>query len=64
MHLGMSRFIPVSGIRDILARIQTRIRGSVYLTNGSGSDPDPTPDPAAFFENLKIAKQFFHIFFL
>jgi hypothetical protein len=41
------------GIRDILVRIQIRIRGSIPLTNGS--DPDPTP----FFSDFKDAKCFF-----
>jgi hypothetical protein len=65
MRLRLS--IAVLGIRDILVRI--RIPGSVPLTTGSevgsGSAPDPTPDPTLFFIDFKDTKNiFFSYFFL
>ncbi len=37
-HPTLPPFAAVLGIRDILVRIRIRIRGSVPLTNGSGSN--------------------------
>ncbi len=51
-------YIPVLGIHDILVRI--RFRGSILLTNGSGSNPGSD----SFFNDFKDAKQLFlYIFF-
>jgi hypothetical protein len=54
---------PVFRIHDILGWIRIRIRGSMPLTNGSGSGLDP--DPAIFIIDLQDAskKLIFNTFF-
>jgi hypothetical protein len=56
----MKGFLPVFRIHDILVWIRIRIRGSMPLTNGSGSTVDSDPDPAIFVINLQDANKKIH----
>jgi hypothetical protein len=56
LKIYLVTFPTVLRIRDIFVRI--RIRGSVPLTNGSGLNRDPTPDPAIFVSDLRDGKIF------
>jgi hypothetical protein len=56
-HKGFSADgeMAVLGIRDILVKV--RVRGSVPLTNGSGSGSNSRSDSTPFFKEIKDANK-------